>query len=92
MFSPYICVCVGEICCNIIALGLFVLTAICMGVTSVLGSLLGGILMKRFKITPLGSAKLFVVCIIVGVVGTLIEMGVGCDKPNMAGTLDTNGM
>ena len=52
------------------------------------GNVLGGILMKKFKIGVVGSARMYVYALVIGVISTTISMLLACSQTQVSGQLE----
>ena len=50
------------------------------------GIVLGGYLVKRFKIDPTGASKMAIVCNVLCIIGIIVLLFLGCPNIKMAGT------
>ena len=53
-----------------------------------LGSFGGGLIMSRFKLTPVGAVRLIILATSGFIVGIIIFLFLGCPQINMAGQMD----
>jgi organic anion transporter 3A len=57
-----------------------------------IGIVLGGFLVKRFQINPIGAAKMAIISNIFCAIGIFVLIFLGCNNINMAGTTISYGM
>ena len=57
-----------------------------------LGSILGGYLLKRFNMGPVGASKLALAASIGSLLATVCMMVTGCPNPNIAGVTASYGL
>ena len=64
------------------------LTALSWSLAGALGSFGGGLIMSRWKLTPVGAVRLIIFATSGFIVGVVIFLFLGCPQVNMAGRLD----